>query len=319
MEVKAKVVIALGGNALQEKGMPPTAEAQLEVVEKTVKHLAELSCRGYEMAVVHGNGPQVGRIVLSQEIAARQNRETPAMPFDVCGAMSQGFIGYQIQQKLRDALRNKNRNVPVVTLVTQVVVDPNDPAFKNPTKPIGPFFSEEEARSIEKEKGYVMREDAGRGWRRVVPSPIPQRIVEIPSVKRLWDTTIVIAAGGGGIPVIENMDGSLTGVEAVIDKDLAAERLAEDIGADILLILTEVDKVSLNFGKPDQKALDKLTVPEAIRYIEEGHFAPGSMLPKVMAAVTFARMYPGKKAIITSLEKAVDALEGDAGTVFMMA
>jgi carbamate kinase len=319
MEVKAKVVVALGGNALQEKGMPPTAEAQLEVVAKTVEHLAELSCRGYEMAVVHGNGPQVGRIVLSQEIAARENRETPAMPFDVCGAMSQGFIGYQIQQKLRDALRNKNRNVPVVTLVTQVVVDPKDPAFENPTKPIGPFFSEEEARRIEKEKGYIMREDAGRGWRRVVPSPVPQKIVEISSVKRLWDTTIVIAAGGGGIPVIENMDGSLTGVEAVIDKDLAAEKLAEEIGADILLILTEVDKVYLNFGKPDQKALDKLTVSEAIRYVEEGHFAPGSMLPKVMAAITFARTFPGKKAIITSLEKAVDALEGEAGTVFMMA
>ncbi|MGC9373195.1 MAG: carbamate kinase, partial [Thermovirgaceae bacterium] len=220
MEVKAKVVIALGGNALQEKGTPPTAEAQLEVVDKTVQYLAELSCKGYEMAVVHGNGPQVGRIVLSQEIAARENTETPAMPFDVCGAMSQGFIGYQIQQKLRDALRNRNRNVPVVTMVTQVIVDPNDPAFENPTKPIGPFFSEEEAHSIEKEKGYVMREDAGRGWRRVVPSPIPQRIVEISSVRRLWDTTVVIAAGGGGIPVIENMDGSLTGVEAVIDKDL---------------------------------------------------------------------------------------------------
>ena len=319
MDVKAKVVVALGGNALQEKGTPPTAEAQLEVIGKTVEHLAELSSKGYEMAVVHGNGPQVGRIVLSQEIAARENKETPAMPFDVCGAMSQGFIGYQIQQKLRDALRNRNRNVPVVTLVTQVVVDADDPAFKNPTKPIGPFFTEEEARKIQEERGYVMREDAGRGWRRVVPSPMPRKIVEISSVKRLWDTTIVITAGGGGIPVIESMDGSLKGVEAVIDKDLAAECLAEEIGADVLLILTEVDKVYINFGKPDQKALDKVTVPEAIRYVEEGHFAPGSMLPKVLAAIMFARAFPGKKAIITSLDKAVEALEGDAGTVFMMA
>jgi carbamate kinase len=233
--------------------------------------------------------------------------------------MSQGYIGYHIQQALRDALRNRNRNLPVVTLVTQVVVDPNDPAFKNPTKPIGQFYSEEEAKKIAEEKGYVMKEDAGRGWRRVVPSPEPKKIVEISAVKRLWDTTIVITAGGGGIPVIENMDGSLTGVAAVIDKDLAAEKLAQDIEADILLILTEIDKVCLNFKKPNQQFLDHMTVPEAIRYMEEGHFAPGSMLPKVLAAVKFARNYPGKKAIITSLFKAVDALEGREGTVVTMA
>jgi carbamate kinase len=271
------------------------------------------------MAIVHGNGPQVGRIVLSQEIASKVNEQTPAMPFDVCGAMSQGYIGYHIQQALRDALRNRNRNLPVVTLVTQVVVDPKDPAFKNPTKPIGQFYSGEEAKKIAEEKGYVMKEDAGRGWRRVVPSPEPKRIVEISAVKRLWDTTIVITAGGGGIPVIENMDGSLTGVAAVIDKDLAAEKLAQDIEADILLILTEIDKVCLNFKKPNQQFLDHMTVPEAIRYMEEGHFAPGSMLPKVLAAVKFARTYPGKKAIITSLYKAVDALEGKEGTIVTMA
>lgn len=316
---KTKVVVALGGNALQEAGTPPTAEAQLEVVRKTAEFLAEISCNGYELAVVHGNGPQVGRIVLSQEIASKENEQTPAMPFDVCGAMSQGYIGYHIQQALRDALRNRNRNIPVITLVTQVVVDPRDPAFQNPTKPIGQFYSEEEAKKIAEEKGYVMKEDAGRGWRRVVPSPEPKRIVEISAVKRLWDTTIVITAGGGGIPVIENMDGSLTGVAAVIDKDLAAERLAQEIEADILLILTEVDKVCLNFKKPDQKFLDHMTVPEAIKYMEDGHFAPGSMLPKVLAAVKFARTYPGKKAVITSLYKAVDALEGKEGTVITMA
>ncbi len=319
MDRPIKVVIALGGNALQEAGTPPTAEAQLEVVRRTAEFLAEISCKNYEMAIVHGNGPQVGRIVLSQEIASKANEQTPAMPFDVCGAMSQGYIGYHIQQALRDALRNRNRNLPVVTLVTQVVVDPKDPAFKNPTKPIGQFYSEEEAKMIAEEKGYVMKEDAGRGWRRVVPSPEPKRIVEISAVKRLWDTTIVITAGGGGIPVIENMDGSLTGVAAVIDKDLAAEKLAQDIEADILLILTEIDKVCLNFKKPDQKFLDHMTVPEAIKYMEDGHFAPGSMLPKVLAAVKFARTYPGKKAVITSLYKAVDALEGKEGTVITMA
>jgi carbamate kinase len=314
-----KVVVALGGNALQEAGTPPTAEAQLAVVEKTAEYLAEISCRGYEMAVVHGNGPQVGRIVLQQELAAGQSKDTPAMPFDVCGAMSQGYIGYHIQQALRDALRNRNRNIPVVTLVTQVVVDPRDAAFQKPTKPIGPFYSEEEAKRLAEEKGFVMKEDAGRGWRRVVPSPEPKRIVELSAVKRLWDTTIVVTAGGGGIPVLERMDGSLEGVAAVIDKDLAAEKLAEDIEADVLLILTEVSKVSVNFKKPDQRDLDHMTVAEAIQYVEEGHFAPGSMLPKVMAAIKFARTFPGRKAIITSLYKAVEALEGREGTVVTMA
>ena len=314
-----KVVVALGGNALQEAGSPPTAEAQLAVVKKTCEYLADISCKGYEMAIVHGNGPQVGNITLSQETAEKVNPRLPAMPFDVCGTMSQGYIGYQIQQCLRDALRNRNRNVPVVTLVTQVIVDEHDKAFQNPTKPIGPFYTEEEAQKIAEEKGYTMKEDAGRGWRRVVASPTPKRIAEIDSVKRLWDSTIVVTAGGGGIPVIENLDGSLTGVPAVIDKDLAAERLAEDMETDILLILTEVDKVSLNFNKPNQRELSRMTVAEAIKDIEEGHFAPGSMLPKVMAAIKFARRFPGKKAIITSLYKAVEALDGKEGTVITMA
>ena len=314
-----KVVVALGGNALQEAGQPATAEAQLEVIRKTCEYLADIKDSGYEMAIVHGNGPQVGRILLGQEIAAGVDAKLPSMPFDVCGAMSQGYIGYQIQQCFRDALRNRNRNVPVVTLVTQVIVDPDDKAFSNPTKPIGPFYTEEEAKKIAEEKGYTMKEDSGRGWRRVVPSPAPKRITEIDSVKRLWDSTIVITAGGGGIPVIENMDGSLTGVAAVIDKDLAAETLAEDMETDVLLILTEVENVCVNFGKPDQKALNHITVKEAIRYMEEGQFAPGSMLPKVMAAVKFARRFPGKKAIITSLFKAADALEGKTGTVITMA
>lgn len=315
MSEALKVVVALGGNALEEKSLPPTAESQLEVVKKTVEYLAELSVRGYELAVVHGNGPQVGRIVLASEAAAEV---TPAMPFDVCGAMSQGYIGYHIQQALRQALQKKGKNTPVVALVTQVVVDKNDPAFQKPTKPIGPFYTEEVAKKLQAEKGYAVKEDAGRGWRRVVASPMPKRIVELSAVKELFDTTIVITVGGGGIPVVEKEDGTLEGVAAVIDKDLAAERLSEDINADILMILTEVEKVCLNFNKPDQKDLGHITVAEAEKYIEEGHFAPGSMLPKVQAAVKFAKANPGKKAIITSLYKAVDAVEGKAGTVITL-
>ena len=318
MDRASRVVVALGGNALQEAGAPPTAEAQLEVVRKTAGFLAEISTKGYEMAIVHGNGPQVGRIVLSQEIASRENPQTPAMPFDVCGAMSQGYIGYHIQQALSEALRDRGREIPVVTLVTQVVVDPGDPAFSNPTKPIGPFYTEDEAKAIAEERGFTMKEDAGRGWRRVVPSPDPKRIVELSAVKRLWDTSIVITAGGGGIPVVEKGDGSLAGVAAVIDKDLAAGRLAQDIEADILLILTEVDKVCLNYKKPGQRFLDGMTVSEAERFMEEVHFAPVSMLPKVLASVKFARSSPGRKAVITSLFKAVEALEGREGTVVTM-
>lgn len=313
--MKPKVVVALGGNALQNSNTPATAQAQLEVVKKTSEYLAELSYRGNMLAVVHGNGPQVGRIILASETA---DKVTPAMPFDVCGAMSQGYIGYHIQQSLMHELQKKNKKVPVVTIVTQVVVDKNDPAFKRPTKPIGSFYTESEAKKLEAKKGYVMKEDAGRGFRRVVASPLPKRIVELSAIKTLWDTTICVTAGGGGIPVIEHEDGSLEGVAAVIDKDLAAERLAEDIDADILLILTEVEKVALNFKKPDQKNLDHISVAEAEKYIEEGHFAPGSMLPKVQAAVMFAISNPGKKAIITSLYSAVEALEGKTGTVITL-
>lgn len=264
------------------------------------------------MAVVHGNGPQVGRILQAYEAA---KDVTPVMPFDVCGAMSQGYIGYHIQQCLRYALAKKGKNIPVVTLATQMVVDSEDAGFKNPTKPIGQFYNEAEAKKLAEEKGYVMKEDAGRGFRRVVASPIPQKIVEIDSVRKLWDTTVVVACGGGGIPVIEKADGQLEGVAAVIDKDFAAELLAEEVDADCLMILTEVEKVAINFNKPDQKNLDKMTLAEAEQYIKEGQFAPGSMLPKVQAAMKFVQKNPSKKAIITSLDKAVDALEGKTGTV----
>ena len=311
-----RIVIALGGNALQSKDAPPTAEAQLEVVRKTCGHIAEISGRGYELAVVHGNGPQVGRILLARETA---KDVVPPMPFDVCGAMSQGYIGYHIQQALKYALNARNRNVPVVTLATQVVVDRADPAFRNPTKPIGAFYQAEEARRLEQEKGYTMKEDAGRGWRRVVPSPKPRRIVEIDSVKLLWDHAIVITCGGGGIPVAENEDGTLEGVAAVIDKDLAAELLAEQVEADVLLILTEVEKVAIRFGRPDQEDLSHLDLATAARYAREGQFGVGSMLPKVEAAMRFVRAFPGKRAIITSLDRAVDALDGKTGTVITFA
>lgn len=310
-----RVVVALGGNALEDKSMPSTAEAQLEVVKRTSEYIADISLAGYEIAVVHGNGPQVGRILLATEAA---KDVTPPMPFDVCGAMSQGYIGYHIQQALRFALKKRGKNIPVATVVTQVVVDKDDEAFNNPTKPIGPFYTEEEAKKLAEEKGYVVKEDAGRGYRRVVPSPLPKKIVEIDTIKTLWDTTIAVTCGGGGIPVIEKEDGSLEGIAAVIDKDLAAQRLAEDMDADILLILTEVEKVAINFNKPDQKNLDHMSVEEALKYMEEGHFAPGSMLPKVKAAVNFAKSKPGRKAIITSLYKAKEALDGVSGTVIEM-
>lgn len=312
----AKIVIALGGNALQSKDSAPTAEGQLEVVRYTCERIADISKSGYEVAIVHGNGPQVGRILLASETA---NDVTPAMPFDVCGAMSQGYIGYYVQQALKYALSVRNISYPVLTVATQVVVDEKDPAFQNPTKPIGAFYTKEEADKLIAERGYQMKEDAGRGWRRVVPSPLPKKIVEIDSIRQLWDSSIVISCGGGGIPVIERMDGTLEGVAAVIDKDFAAELLAEQVNADVLMILTEVEKVAINWGKPDQQNLDHMSLKEAAQYVQEGQFAPGSMLPKVEAAMNFARTFPGRKAIITSLDKAIDALEGKTGTVITFA
>ncbi len=310
-ECKGKIVLALGGNALQDTKGPVTAEAQLAVVKRTCDYIVQLVEKGYEMAIVHGNGPQVGRIMTAFEAA---KAVTPPMPFDVCGVMSQGYIGYHLQQALHSALRRKGRDIPVVSLVTQVVVDVNDPAFKNPAKPVGTFYSEEEAKIIAAEKGYLMKEDSGRGWRRVVPSPRPLRIVELDTIKRLWDSTIVIAAGGGGIPVIELPDAALEGVAAVIDKDFAAELLAEQIGADILLILTEVEKVAINYNKPNQEDLSEITIAEAERYIKEGQFAAGSMLPKIQAAMKFVSANPEKRAIISSLYKATEAIDGKTGT-----
>ena len=265
----------------------------------------------------HGNGPQVGRILLASETA---KDVTPAMPFDVCGAMSQGYIGYHLQQSLKYALNIRNKR--------HSGRDTGDAdgrcrrltrRSRNPTKPIGPFYSEAEAKELESTKGYTMKEDAGRGWRRVVASPLPRKIVEIDAIKQLWDSTIVIACGGGGIPVIEKADGTMEGVAAVIDKDFAAELLAEQIDADALMILTEVEKVAINFNKPNQENLSVMSLADAAKYCEEGQFAPGSMLPKVQAAMKFVRANPDKRAIITSLDKAIDALEGKTGTVVTFA
>lgn len=310
------LIIALGGNALQEGKGPATAEAQLRVVEKTSEYIADIIEKGYHVVLAHGNGPQVGRILLQNE---NSTAITPAMPFDVCGAMSQGMIGYHMQQGLSKALRERNDNTVVATVVTQVVVDKSDKAFSHPSKPIGPFYSEDEAMALQAEKGYSMREDAGRGWRRVVPSPMPVEIVELPAVKTLANAGfVVITVGGGGIPVIRKANGDLEGVAAVIDKDLASERLGEDMDADVLLILTAVEQVCLNYNKPNQKILDKLTVAEAEQYIAEGHFAPGSMLPKIQAANMFASSKSGRRAVITSLDKAVQALAGEAGTTITL-
>ena len=308
-----KLVIALGGNALQSKNALPTAEAQLEMVRRTCKSIAAIREAGHQLALVHGNGPQVGRILLALESAAAV---VPPLPFDVCGAMSQGYIGYHLQQALREELERRGSAIPVQTLLTQVQVDREDPAFSAPSKPVGPFYEREEAERLAQEKGYTMREDAGRGWRRVVPSPRPQGIVELDTIKKLWESAIPIACGGGGIPVAETPSGGLEGVAAVIDKDLAACLLAKELGADTLLILTEVEKVAIRFGTPEQEDQDRLTLQEAERYCKTGEFGAGSMLPKVEAAMDFASSAPGRRAIIASLDRAVDALEGRSGTLF---
>jgi len=306
-----KLVIALGGNALQSGSGPATAEAQHSVVVSTCEYIADICAEGYEVTLVHGNGPQVGRILLASETA---KDVTPAMPFDVCGAMSQGYIGYHLQQCLGYSLKKRGIDKPAVALVTQVVVDENDPGFKNPTKPIGAFYTEAQAKELAAEKGFVMKEDAGRGYRRVVASPIPMEIVEIGSVKKLLGSSVVITCGGGGIPVIKKEDGSFAGTAAVIDKDFAAELLAESLAVDALVILTEVEKVAVNFNKPDQIDLSNLTYAECEKYCGENQFAAGSMLPKVQAAMKFVKANPEKKAIISSLDKAKEAIAGKTGT-----
>lgn len=307
--MKRRIVVALGGNALGD-----TLTEQMHAVKTTAKAIVGLIEGGDEVVIAHGNGPQVGMINLAMESAAKTEAQTPYIPMSVCVAMSQGYIGYDLQNALREELLNRGKDIPVASIISQTVVDAEDPAFQNPRKPIGAFYSADEAKEMT-ERGYTMMEDAGRGWRRVVASPKPTDIVEKETVRAMLDAgQIVVAAGGGGIPVLKQGN-HLKGTSAVVDKDFAACKLAEMIDADFLVILTAVEKVAVNFRKPDERWLDSLTLEEAQKYIEEGQFAPGSMLPKVQAAMEFAASKPGRKSLITLLEKAQDGLDGKTGTV----
>lgn len=312
MEERQTIVVALGGNALQKQG-EASSKAQQKVARETVRQILPLIQAGHKVSIVHGNGPQVGNIVLHEE--AINTPDVPSLPLDDCGSMSQGLIGFWLQQAFHDAFRQEGMNNKAVSVITQTIVDQNDPAFSNPTKPIGPFYSEEEARKVSEERGYVVREDAGRGWRRVVPSPKPQEIVEAPVIKTLVDAGVtVISTGGGGIPVLQAEDGSLSGTEAVIDKDFGAALLANMLNADTLLIVTSVDAAKVNFNQPNETSLGEVSMEELQGYIDAGQFAAGSMLPKTQAALKFLAGGTNRTAIITSLEKTAEAINGNAGT-----
>ena len=307
-----RIVIALGGNALG-KNLPE----QMEAVRNTARAIVDLIEQGNEVVVAHGNGPQVGMI---QEAMTQLTRFDPEKyipcPLSVCVAMSQGYIGYDLQNALREEMLDRGIDKGAATVLTQVEVDPDDPAFAHPTKPIGAFMTREEADRMIAERGYDVVEDAGRGFRRVVASPRPAGIVELDTIRSLVETNhVVIACGGGGIPVFPTEGHHLKGAAAVIDKDFAAAKLAEQLDADFLVILTAVEKVAVNFGKPDQQWLDELTPETAERYIAEGQFAPGSMLPKVQAALAFAQSGPGRSSLITLLERASDGIAGKTGTI----
>lgn len=304
-----RIVVALGGNALGN-----TVAEQLELVSVAAVSIADLVESGNQIVVTHGNGPQVGMINKGMNYAFEMDQIETEMPFPECSALSIGYIGYHLQNAIRNELAGRNISKGVVTLVTQVKVDEEDPAFQNPTKPIGEFVSKEEAERISEEKGYTFIEDSGRGYRRVIASPRPLDIVELDSIRALSDSgNVVIACGGGGVPVIDN--GKLTGIDAVIDKDLTSSLLASKLNADAFMILTAVDHVAINFNTPDMKELKEISVDELRKYVDEGHFAAGSMLPKVLAAMDFASKSDNKKAIVTSLENSLDAVKGNSGTV----
>ena len=311
--MKKRIVIALGGNALGEN-----LKEQMDAARITAAAIVDLAEAGHEIAIVHGNAPQVGMIETAFETAAKADQHFPVLPMSVCVALSQGYIGYDLQNTIRMELDRRNLKKQVATIITQVEVDPNDKAFENPAKPIGNFMTKEEAENL-RTRGISVMEDAGRGWRQVVASPKPVNIIEVQTIKAMMSAgQIPIAAGGGGIPVAMK-DGQYRGQSAVIDKDFSAAKLAELIEADMLIILTAVEKVAINFNKPDQKWLDTLTITEAQKYIDEGHFAKGSMLPKVQAAVAFVNSCAGKgTALITLLAKARDGIEGRTGTIIGM-
>ncbi len=305
-----RIVVALGGNALGKD-----LAGQMAAVKITARAIADLIAEGHEVVIVHGNGPQVGMIQNAFGQYHRAEPESDIMPLSMCVAMSQGYIGYDLQNQLGEELDRRGIGVHTATVLTQVAVDKNDPAFRNPTKPIGPFMTKEEAEIVARAENIRVMEDAGRGWRHVVASPKPVEIIEIDTIRALLDGRhAVIAAGGGGIPVVWEEGCRLKGVGAVIDKDLAAECLAEQLEADMLIILTAVEKVAINFGTPEQRWLSQLTPAEARQYMAQGHFAPGSMLPKMEAAVKFAESAPGRSALITLLEKASEGIRGRTGT-----
>jgi len=310
------IVVALGGNAILQPRQKGTIQEQLENVDIACRHLTEIISSGkYKMVITHGNGPQVGNILLQNEAAKDL---TPPMPLDVCGAATQGTMGYIIQQTLANHLRAAVQQHNITTVVTQVIVDKDDPAFKNPTKPVGPFYNLVEAQRLRRDKEWVIIKDSSRGYRRVVPSPRPLAIQETRIIRNMLENDeIVIAVGGGGIPVVREKDRTLRGVEAVIDKDLATERLAEDINAEILIILTDVEQVMLNYGDVDEVGIDRMTVDEAENYLREGHFDEGSMKPKVEAGINFIKA-GGEKTIITALNKALEALQEKAGTIIVL-
>jgi len=308
--VKKTAVVAIGGNAVNRPGEPATAENMMKNLAETAVYLADM-LDSFEIVITHGNGPQVGNLLLQQEAA---KDIVPPFPLDVNDAQTQGSLGYMIALTLQNELIRRGIEKEVAAVVSRLVVDENDPAFKEPTKPVGPFYSKEEAEKLMKEKGWKMVEDAGRGWRRVVPSPWPLDFVEKEVVREFLKSGIVaIAAGGGGIPVVREKDGTFRGVEAVIDKDRASSLLAIELDVDILIILTGVEKVYLNFGKPDQKALDVLTTSEAKKYLEAGEFPKGSMGPKIEASIKFVEE-TGREALITDMSKLKEALEGKTGT-----
>lgn len=311
MQKKGLAVVAVGGNALIKDKNHQTVQDQFQCAEDTMIHIADMIIDGWDVVITHGNGPQVGFILRRSELSSHELHE---VPLDYCGADTQGAIGYMFQQALHNEFLRRGIDKVATTVVTQTIVDHNDPAFQNPSKPIGSFLDEAQAKSkIEKER-WTMVEDAGRGWRRVVPSPIPQRIVEASAIRSLIDKGfVVVAVGGGGIPVIEDEAGKLVGVEAVIDKDFGSAILACMIQADLFLISTAVEKVAVNFNKPDQRWLDQITVAEAQQLIKEGHFAKGSMLPKIEAILKYMAC-GGKKALITDPEHIKDALDGKTGT-----
>lgn len=308
------IVLAFGGNAITKSSEKGTRDEQWANIRNTCGNVAELIKQGHRVVITHGNGPQVGNLLLKNELTKDL---VPPMPLDVCVSNTQGSLGYAISQTLGNHLAKLNIDIPIATIVTQVVVSPKDPAFQNPTKFIGPFYKEEEARNIMTAKGHVYREDSGRGWRRVVSSPEPLEIVERQIVKKLLDAgVIVVASGGGGIPVVRTPDG-LSGIEAVIDKDMAGQLLAVEVGADAFFLMTEVDRVCINYGKPNQQEFARMTVAEARKYQAEGHFPPGSMGPKVEAAIRFALSAPGRQSFIVSLEEACQAFSGESGTAIV--